>query len=90
MTGLWALLESQGLFRDLPMAGGRAGSVLYFLAALVPIRFLEWGVILFFFYDRGLKQPIKGTLLACAGILWSFLLDLPAILGLVYIVSSIC
>jgi hypothetical protein len=50
---------------------------------LVPIRITEWWLILWFFYDRLLEHKKRGWLCVICGTLWSFVLDVPAILGLV-------
>ena len=50
--------------------------VLYGL--LIPIRIVEWLVVITPFYDRGLTD--KRRLLKCStiGMVWSFILDIPA------------
>ena len=63
-----------------------AGSVshpLYYLSGLVPLRFIEWWALVWLFYDRPLKQRGKGWGMATAGTLWSFFLDVPALLGFI-------
>lgn len=89
-TLLWGVLEAQGTFRNLPMSGGRGGSLLYFMAALIPIRFLEWALLLWYFYDRKLERKGLGALGILGATLWSFVIDAPLILGLLMIVASIC
>ncbi|HEY0456604.1 MAG TPA: hypothetical protein VGE41_09535 [Verrucomicrobiae bacterium] len=53
------------------------------LAGLVPIRFVEWWLLIWLFYDRHLKDPAKGWRCAAFGTFWSYILDLPAIFGFV-------
>ena len=50
-----------------------------FLFLLIPVRFFEWHLILYLFYERQnyLFKRISGYSLL--GILWSFILDIPAI-----------
>lgn len=62
---------------------------LYF-AALVLLRFFEWGLIIFWFYDR--KYRNKRTLVraVATGTVWSFILDIPLLAGLFTVAASIC
>ncbi len=50
-----------------------------FLFLLIPVRFFEWYLIIYFLYERHnyLFKRISGYSLL--GILWSFILDIPAI-----------
>jgi hypothetical protein len=89
-TLAWYLLESHGFFRHLGMTMGRGGSSLYYLAALIPIRIFEWGLVVWIFYDRRFEKAAKALVFIVAGVMWSFLLDLPVILGLLRFVASIC
>ncbi|HLY71885.1 MAG TPA: hypothetical protein VKR53_19260 [Puia sp.] len=50
-----------------------------FLFFLIPVRFFEWHLIIYLFYEKHtyLFKRISGYSLL--GILWSFILDIPAI-----------
>jgi hypothetical protein len=89
-TLVWAAGENFGWFRGLPMAGGRAGSILYYLLCLVPVRFLEWGWLIWFCFDRRLEQHGRDIAGVIGGTLWSFALDLPPLMGALWFVASIC
>ena len=51
-----------------------AGASLFF-GSLVPIRLVEWSLLIHIFFDRGLVQRVKALKLSGLGILWSFALD---------------
>ncbi len=59
--------------------------VLIYIAGLIPIRILEWWILIkgFYSFDRPLERSelVKPVTL---GVLTSFLLDIPALTGLVY------
>jgi hypothetical protein len=56
---------------------------LIFLIALVPLRLLEWWTIIWLFYDRQTLQRGKDWRYVWYGTGWSFLLDIPAIIGII-------
>jgi len=59
--------------------------LLIYLVGLNPVRVLEWWIIIrgFYSYDRPLKWPdLKEPIVL--GVITSFLLDIPALTGLVY------
>ncbi len=58
-----------------------AQSLLFFLAGLIPLRFCEWWLLIWLYYDREFTARGKGWRWATAGTAWSFVLDLPAIIG---------
>jgi hypothetical protein len=60
-----------------------------FLFFLIPVRFFEWHLIIYFFYERHnyLFKRISGYSLL--GILWSFILDIPAIATMFVIPSGV-
>lgn len=63
-----------------------AGSVSHpraYYGGLVLLRFVEWWAIIWLFYDRQFQQQYKGWRMATAGSLWSFFLDIPALLGFI-------
>jgi hypothetical protein len=68
------------LLRSLPAAFSPAGPVAL-LGGLVPIRVVEWWLLLWWFYDRRLAQKKKGWLIVALGIVWSYVLDVPALAG---------
>jgi hypothetical protein len=73
-------------------AFGRSGAVQileiggpFFLLYLIPIRFIEWWLLIWLFYDRALVRRKLGWSVAAVGTVWSFILDIPAILGVIVI-----
>jgi len=56
-----------------------------FLIALVPVRFIEWWLLVWLFYDRQLAKLRLGWEVALLGTIWSFVLDIPTIIGLVIV-----
>lgn len=59
--------------------------LLIYLVGLIPVRVLEWWIIIrgFYSFDRPLKWPdLKEPIFL--GVITSFLLDIPALTGLVY------
>jgi hypothetical protein len=65
---------------------GDWGATLY-ITALALIRLFEWRAVIWLFYDRQSKQPKKDWLLASCGVVWSFALDIPAIIGVISAVN---
>jgi hypothetical protein len=53
-----------------------------YLAGLLPVRLAEWWLVVWLFYDRKLMQPAKGWRAVGLGTVWSYVLDAPAIAGL--------
>ncbi|MCP5557939.1 MAG: hypothetical protein H7A55_09330 [Verrucomicrobiaceae bacterium] len=54
---------------------------LAFMLGLIPIRIIEWLLLIVLFYDRKLKNPPQALGVAVVGTIWSFALDLPATIG---------
>lgn len=54
-----------------------------FLVALIPVRFLEWWILLRMFYDRKAEDKNKLWEHVALGVLCSFVLDIPAIFGFI-------
>lgn len=54
---------------------------LSFMLGLIPIRIIEWLLLLILFYDHRLQNRPRAGKVAALGTLWSFLLDLPATVG---------
>jgi hypothetical protein len=59
-----------------------AGGFLY-LAGLVPVRFAEWWLLIWLFYDRPLQQKKTGWRIVLIATGWSYVIDIPAIGGLI-------
>jgi hypothetical protein len=57
----------------------------YFLPGLVPIRLIEWLLLIIMFYDRRVLNWRRALGVASAGTAWSFFLDLPAIFGYILV-----
>jgi len=60
---------------------GGPGLVLGYLV-FVPVRLLEWWLIILIFYDGQLETRAKDWTCVGLGTLWSYVLDAPAIIGL--------
>jgi hypothetical protein len=54
-----------------------------FLLGLLLLRLLEWWLVVWLFYDRSLTEKSKDWVWVGIGVAWSFVLDIPAFLGLV-------
>lgn len=61
---------------------GGLGCLVYVLG-LIPVRLFEWFVIIRIFYDRNQETRDKNWAYARSGTLWSFILDIPALVGFV-------
>jgi hypothetical protein len=59
---------------------GAPGFVISYLL-LVPVRLLEWWILILIFYDRQMKMRSKDWGWAGLGTGWSFVLDIPALVG---------
>ena len=46
-----------------------------FFGLLLPIRLVEWSILIHWYFDRGLIQRARDLKYAVAGIAWSFVLD---------------
>ncbi len=56
-------------------------SQLIVLGVLSAVRIAEWWLLIWLFYDRYLCVPRQGWIVAVLGVIWSFTLDIPALLG---------
>lgn len=56
-----------------------------FLLGLVPIRVIEWLLLIMLFYDRRLENKRQALAVAGIGTAWSFILDIPAIFGYILV-----
>jgi hypothetical protein len=54
-----------------------------YIVALALIRLFEWRAVIWIFYGRESQQRKKAWLFALCGVAWSFLLDVPAIIGVI-------
>jgi hypothetical protein len=63
---------------------GKAGGAI-FLIGLIPIRIVEWWLLIWTFYDRQLANRRLGWKVAILGTVWSFILDIPSIAGLIIV-----
>lgn len=68
--------------------GGRDTDI-YFLL-LTTIRIGEWLLIVWYFYDRELYISWKLIKAVLFGTILSYLIDLPVMLGLIMVISTIC
>jgi hypothetical protein len=79
-------MAAGALYLGLWMAAGAAarteGATFWYLAGLAPIRLAEWWLLVWIFYDRRFEQPAKGWRAVLLGTAWSYVLDAPAIAGL--------
>lgn len=57
--------------------------ILIYLACLIPVRLLEWWIIVLLFYDRSRITKQKDWQAVGLGTAWSFALDIPALIGFV-------
>ncbi len=64
------------------MFGGALGILIY-LGGLIPVRMLEWWIIVLIFYDRARITKQKDWKNVGLGTAWSFALDIPALIGFV-------
>ena len=55
---------------------------LLFLLGLLPMRIVEWWLLLWLFYDRRFERPALGWRVVALATGWSFALDVPAIAGM--------
>lgn len=88
------LVHNGLMFSTLNVAMGRSPiggeDTLVYIASLVFLRILEWGIIIYWFYTRTLSlnaRTVKGISL---GVIWSFILDIPIWLGIFTVIATIC
>ena len=60
---------------------GELGFIIYYLL-FIPVRLFEWWLVLLLFYDRQLQTRPKDWRNAGLGTVWSYVLDAPALIGL--------
>lgn len=81
LIGMGAGALYMGLIALVSTASSRNGG-LPFLLGLVPMRIVEWWLLIWLFFDRPLAKPALGWKTAAWATLWSFIVDIPAIAGL--------
>ena len=82
---------AMGLVAFFPLAFFGSVSVLVYIFGLIPVRLIEWWIIILIFYDRSMQSMTKDWRHAALGTAWSFALDIPALIGLVATAGiSIC
>jgi hypothetical protein len=64
-----------------PLAWFGSVGILVYIFGLIPVRLIEWWIIILIFYDRSMQSMSKDH--AALGTVWSFALDIPALIGLV-------
>lgn len=69
------------------LIGGESGasrtdSEVIFFGTLIFLRVIEWWLLIWFFFDRKFVYVRKDWLMVVLGVIWSFVLDIPAVLGL--------
>jgi len=57
--------------------------LLVFLVGLIPVRLIEWWIIIRLFYDQSMQNKEKDWKYVFLGTMWSFALDIPALLGFI-------
>lgn len=83
------------LFTNLDIASGRSpiggeDTWLYFVSLIV-LRIFEWGLVIFWFYsDKKMVMNVSIIKALLLGILCSFALDIPIMLGLIAVIATIC
>ncbi len=55
--------------------------ILIYIFGLIPVRLIEWWIIILIFYDRTRQSMPKDWRYAALGTAWSFALDIPALIG---------
>jgi len=68
--------------------GGEDTSI--YFALLILLRIFEWGLIIYWFYDRRLENKARIAKALTLGVIWSFVLDIPILTGLFVVIASIC
>jgi hypothetical protein len=66
-----------------PLAFFGSVGILVYIFGLIPVRLIEWWIIILIFYDRSMQSKPKDWRYAALGTAWSFALDIPALIGLV-------
>jgi len=73
---LWFLVATKMFHSDEPGHGAQTAIAEYaYLVGLLPVRLVEWMLLLHLFFDRNLKNRAKDAKSAFAGTAWSYCLD---------------
>lgn len=78
--GIAAGAACSGVVWLLPPLAREAGWI--FFAGLLPVRILEWWLLLWLFYDRKLEHNARGWRVVALATVWSYVVDIPALAGL--------
>jgi len=65
------------------LATFQGDSGLLYYMGLFPVRMVEWSLLIWLFFDRKLEDPMRLLGFAVIGVLISYLLDIPAFIGLI-------
>ena len=79
LIGMAAGAAYYELWRLIPGMEGAGG--IGFLGGLLPVRLVEWWLLLWLFYDRPLQQGSKDWRVVGLATVWSYALDVPAVIG---------
>ena len=79
-TVIGLIVGSSILFIGYQIGLQKGAPLFYFL--LIPLRYFEWFLLLRLFYERPLWGWPKAFKLVTFGVIWSFILDVPAIIAL--------
>jgi hypothetical protein len=79
LIGMGAGATYYGLWRLIPDATAAGG--IGYLCGLLPVRIVEWWLLLWLFYDRRLQQDRRDWRTVGLATIWSYILDVPAIIG---------
>jgi hypothetical protein len=79
LIGMAAGVAYFNLWRLIP--GTAAASGFGYMGGLVPVRFGEWWLLVWIFYDRELRQARKNWCTVALATIWSYVLDVPALVG---------
>jgi hypothetical protein len=58
-----------------------SASPLFFFISIIPIRIIEWFLIIFIFFDKKISMNGENWEIVYKGVIFSFVLDIPAIIG---------
>ncbi len=76
--GLWTMIDRKTFGMD------QSNDFLWaYFAGLLPVRIAEWWLLIWLFYDRELRQIGRDWRMVGLGTVWSYVLDVPAIMGFI-------
>jgi len=82
LIGMAAGAAYFGLWRLIPHAEAAGG--FGYLGGLLPVRIVEWWLLIWLFYDRQLQQRRKDWRTVAIATAWSYALDIPAVIGFLF------